>query len=59
MECKCVFAKPAATWHDLIFAPEYCCFERHNGRLRFRPGHLYYYQLVILLGILDLSWIDI
>ena len=59
LECKCIFVEPAATWDDLIFARENFCLERHNSRLRLRSGHPYYYQLITLSGILDLSWSDI
>ncbi len=59
LECKCVFAEPGSTWDDLIFVRENFCLERHGGRLRLRLGHPYYYQLIALLGILDLPWIDI
>ncbi|CAF1445300.1 unnamed protein product [Rotaria magnacalcarata] len=58
LECKCVFAEPAATWDDLISTRENFCLERYNGRLRLRPGHPYYYQLITMMGILDLPWID-
>ncbi|CAF1663840.1 unnamed protein product, partial [Rotaria magnacalcarata] len=59
LECKCVFAESDATWDDLIFIRENFCLERYNGQLRLRPGHPYYYQLIALMGILDLPWIDI
>ncbi|CAF1354405.1 unnamed protein product [Rotaria sordida] len=58
LECKYVFAEPTATWDDLIFIRENFCLERHDGRLRFRPEHPYHYQLIALLGIHDLPWID-
>ncbi len=49
-----MYADPGATWNDLIFTRENFCFEYHDGRLRLRPGHPYYYQLIALMGILDL-----
>ncbi len=57
--CKCVYAEPIATWEDLIFVRENFGRERHGDRLRIRPDHPYYYPLIALVGILDLSWIDI
>ena len=59
LECKCVYSEPGATWNDLILTRENFCLERHGGRLRLRPGHPYYYQLITLLSIVDLQWIDI
>ncbi|CAF4533278.1 unnamed protein product [Rotaria magnacalcarata] len=59
LECKCVFSEPGAIWDDLIHGREHFCLERYSGRLRLRPGHPYYYQLIALMGILDLPWVDI
>ncbi|CAF1654234.1 unnamed protein product, partial [Adineta ricciae] len=59
LECKCVYADPGATWDDVIFTRENFCLDRHAGHLRLRADHPYYYQLITLLGILDLPWIDI
>jgi hypothetical protein len=54
-----VYADTDATWDDLIFTRENFCLKRHDDRLRLRPSHAYYYQLIILIGILDLPWINI
>jgi hypothetical protein len=51
--------KPAETWDDLISAQEKFCLERHVGYFHLRSGHPYYCQLIALLGILDLPWIEI
>ena len=59
LECKCVYAEPNATWDHLITVREHFCLERYEGRLRLRTDHPYFYQLITLLGILDLQWIDI
>ncbi|CAF1434443.1 unnamed protein product [Rotaria magnacalcarata] len=59
LECKCVFSEPGAIWDDLIHGREHFCLERYSGRLRLRPGHPYYYQLIALMGILDLPGVDI
>ncbi len=59
LECKCIYAESDATWDDLISARENFCLERKDGKLQLRSDHPYYYQLIALLGILDLSWIDI
>ena len=58
LECKCIYAEPGATWDDLIYVRENICLERLNGRLQLRPGHPYYYQMIALMGILDLPWLD-
>ena len=50
-----MFADPGATWDDLIFIRESFCLERHRGRLQLRHDHLYYYQIVALLNIVDLD----
>ncbi|CAM4850310.1 unnamed protein product [Rotaria magnacalcarata] len=54
-----VRSEPGAIWDDLIHGREHFCLERYSGRLRLRPGHPYYYQLIALMGILDLPWVDI
>ncbi|CAF4465176.1 unnamed protein product, partial [Rotaria sp. Silwood2] len=59
LECKCVFAEPNATLDDLIFSRENFCLERYCGQLRLHSGHPYYYQIIALMGILDLPWLDL
>jgi hypothetical protein len=59
LECKCVYVEPSATFDDLINVRENFCLERVSGRLRLRHGHPYYYQMITLMGILELDWIDI
>ncbi|CAF2150816.1 unnamed protein product [Rotaria magnacalcarata] len=59
LECKCVHAEPNATWDDLITVREHFCLEKYGDHLRLRTDHPYFYQLITLMGILDLSWIDI
>lgn len=59
LECQCVFTEPDATWDDLIFILENFFLKRYNDQLRLRPGHPYYCQLITLMSILDLPWIDI
>ncbi|CAM4851872.1 unnamed protein product, partial [Rotaria magnacalcarata] len=59
LECKCVYAEPGATWDDLISSRENFCLERKGDKLQLRSDHAYYFQLIALLGILDLNWIDI
>ena len=59
LECKCVYADPNVTCDNFISVREHFCLERSYGRLRLRTGHPYFYQLIALMGILDLPWIDI
>lgn len=59
LECKCIYADTKTTWDELIAARENFCLERNQDDLQLRLDHPYYYQLIVLLGILDLSWIDI
>ncbi|CAF3376986.1 unnamed protein product [Rotaria socialis] len=59
LECKCVYTEPGATWDDLISIRENFCLEQHANNHRLRRRHPYFYQMIALLNILDLSWIDI
>ncbi|CAF3258021.1 unnamed protein product [Rotaria sp. Silwood2] len=55
LECNCVYAEPDATWDDLISAREHLCLERKDDKLQLRSDHAYYFQLIALLDILDLT----
>ena len=59
LECKCVYADSGDTWDDLIDGREHFCMERTNGQLQLRTNHPYYYQLIALMGVSDLPWIDL
>jgi hypothetical protein len=59
LECKCIYVELGATWDEVILTRENFCLERYAGRLQLRHDHPYHYQIITLLGILDLPWIDI
>lgn len=59
LECKCVYSESDATWNDLICVCENFCLEQHGNGHRLRRDHPYFYQMIVQLNILDLTWIDI